>query len=219
MPSFFYINVSVSFERSSTLRGSGAANTSPFTGGCGRDKWLRCSQSEFSSFHWKAPFFLHGCQADEDKPRAAGITQRRPPEKIRQHKEKNKEIKRGGFAGSFFENLQPSRFSLDLSVLERSNPGLFSFKSQGVPFLPQPTWVSFCHLQLKKTWLTAEGKSCLLTICGTFSSNTKYHWCDLYIGLWWPYFPNHFPYKMSISAQTSRILLTELQNVRKSELF
>ena len=38
MPSFLDINVSVAFEESSTLRASGVADTSPFTGGCGRDK-------------------------------------------------------------------------------------------------------------------------------------------------------------------------------------
>lgn len=50
MPSFFYINVSVSFERSSTLRGSGAADTSPFTGGGGGTNDSGAARVNFQAF-------------------------------------------------------------------------------------------------------------------------------------------------------------------------
>lgn len=45
----------------------------------------------------------------------------------------------------------------------------------------------------KNVWLITKAKKSHLFVCTTFSSNTKYCWCDLYIGLSWPCFPNPFP--------------------------
>ena len=120
--------------------------------------------------------------------------------------------KRCGFAGSLIKNLY---------LASHESPGLFCYKSQGIPFLPMQVSIISCHLKLKKVWLITELKEEVTSTYHmsyfSFKHQVPSMW-SLYCSVV-AVFPQPLTHVLSITAQTSRILFMEQQSIlSESEL-